>query len=30
MKLGEYNPDKNLIEDNSEYLNMIGKNMTNY
>ena len=25
MKLGGYNPDKNLIEDDSEYLNMIGK-----
>jgi len=25
MKLGGYNPDKNLIEDDSEYLNMIGE-----
>ena len=25
MKLGGYNPDKNIIEDDSEYLNMIGK-----
>jgi len=25
MKLGGYNPDKNLIEDDSEYLNMVGK-----
>ena len=25
MKLGGYNPDKNLIEDDSQYLNMIGR-----
>lgn len=25
MKLGGYNPDKNLIEDDSEYLNIIGQ-----